>query len=201
MIIYDSSSETVFGPCNLKLDAKPDKCLLIFDDEIWDDYVLMNKWFGKEALKILNASTGIDFWYEWSQSGNRARFSISKQSARLASVVYCYMIGDFSSAIDRIEYLQNQNIARTDRSSLLGIFIKSSLLSGNAIRKEEIQQKFSIQKPMNNFFLTLVSTCQPMLIVVVLVAVVVEINWKRRFQKLRSKRKKEVFVLNAYLLG
>ena len=43
MIIYDSSSETVFGPCNLKLDAKPDKCLLIFDDEIWDDYVLMNK--------------------------------------------------------------------------------------------------------------------------------------------------------------
>ena len=81
-------------------------------------YVLMNKWFGKEALKILNASTGIDFWYEWSQSGNRARFSISKQSARLASVVYCYMIGDFSSAIDRIEYLQNQNIAKTDRSSL-----------------------------------------------------------------------------------
>lgn len=43
MIIYDSSSETVFGPCNLKLDAKPDKCLLILDDEIWDDYVLMNK--------------------------------------------------------------------------------------------------------------------------------------------------------------
>ena len=53
----------------------------------------------------------------------------------------------------------------------------------------------------DNFFQTLVSTCQPMLIVVVLVAVVVEINWKRRFQKLRSKRKKEVFVLNAYLLG
>lgn len=43
MIIYDSSSETVFGPCNLKLNAKPDKCLLIFDDEIWNDYVLTNK--------------------------------------------------------------------------------------------------------------------------------------------------------------
>ena len=106
-------------------------------------FVLMNRWFGKEGLKILNASTGIDFWYEWSQSGNRARFSISKQSARLASVVYCYMIGDFSSAIDRIEYLQNQNIAKTDRSSLLGIFIKSSLLSGKGISKEEIQKKFS----------------------------------------------------------
>lgn len=87
-------------------------------------YVLMNKWFGKEALKILNDSTGIDFWYEWSLSENRARFSISKQSARLASVVYCYMIGDFSSAIDRIEYLQNQNIAKTDRSSPLGNFHK-----------------------------------------------------------------------------
>ena len=43
MIIYDSSSETIFGPCDLKLDAKPDKCLLIFDDEIWNDYVLTNK--------------------------------------------------------------------------------------------------------------------------------------------------------------
>ena len=43
MIIYDSSSETVFGPCDLKLDVKPDKCLLIFDDEIWEDYVLTNK--------------------------------------------------------------------------------------------------------------------------------------------------------------
>lgn len=106
-------------------------------------YVLMNKWFGKEALKILNASTGIDFWYEWTQSGNRARFSTSKKAACLASVVYCYMIGDFSSAIDRIEFLQNQNIARTDRSSLLGIFIKSSLLSGKGISKEEIQKKFS----------------------------------------------------------
>ena len=107
-------------------------------------FVLMNRWFGKEGLKILNTSTGIDFWYEWSQSGNRARFSISKQSARLASVVYCYMIGDFSSAIDRIEYLQNQNIAKTDRSSLLGIFIKSSLLSGKGISKEEIQKSFLI---------------------------------------------------------
>ena len=103
----------------------------------------MNRWFGKECLKILNASSGIDFWHEWAQSGNSARFSISKKAACLASVVYCYMIGDFSSAIDRIEFLQNQNIARTDRSSLLGIFIKSSLLSGKGISKEEIQKKFS----------------------------------------------------------
>lgn len=106
-------------------------------------FVLMNRWFGKECFKILNASSGIDFWHEWAQSGSRARFSISKKAACLASVVYCYMIGDFSSAIDRIEFLQNQNIARTDRSSLLGIFVKSSLLSGKAISKEDIQKKFT----------------------------------------------------------
>ena len=106
-------------------------------------FVLMNRWFGKECLKILNASTGIDFWYECAQSGSRARFSLSKKAAHLASVIYCYMIGDFSSAIDRIEFLQNQNIARTDRSSLLGIFVKSSLLSGKAISKEDIQKKFT----------------------------------------------------------
>ena len=107
-------------------------------------YVLMNKWFGKEALKILNASTGIDFWYEWSQSGNRARFSISKQSARLASVVYCYMIGDFSSAIDRIEYLQNQNIAKTYRSSLLGIFINLPFFQEKASARKRFRRSFLI---------------------------------------------------------
>lgn len=42
-------------------------------------FVLMNRWFGKECLKILNASTGIDFWYECAQSGSRARFSLSKK--------------------------------------------------------------------------------------------------------------------------
>ncbi len=104
-------------------------------------FVLMNRWFGKECLKILNASSGIDFWHECAQSGSRARFSLSKKAAHLASVIYCYMIGDFSSAIDRIEFLQNQNIARTDRSSLLGIFVKSSLLSGKVSLFEEITQE------------------------------------------------------------
>ena len=36
-------------------------------------YVLMNRWFGKECLKILNVSSGIDFWHECAQSGSRAR--------------------------------------------------------------------------------------------------------------------------------
>ena len=34
MILFDSDRKTVFGPFDLKLDAKPTKCLLIFDDEI-----------------------------------------------------------------------------------------------------------------------------------------------------------------------
>ena len=51
-------------------------------------FVLMNKWFGKECLKILNASSGIDFWHEWAQSGNSDRFSLRKKDANLASVIY-----------------------------------------------------------------------------------------------------------------
>ena len=57
MIIYDSSSETVFGPCDLKLDAKPDKCLLIFDDEIWNDYVLTNKNLATFSAKNTHGKT------------------------------------------------------------------------------------------------------------------------------------------------
>lgn len=42
MIRFDPERETVFGPFNLKLDGSPTKCLMIFDDEIWEDYVLAN---------------------------------------------------------------------------------------------------------------------------------------------------------------
>lgn len=53
MIKFDSERKTVFGPCDLKLDAKPTKCLLIFDDEIWEDLVLPNK--DLETFPVTNA--------------------------------------------------------------------------------------------------------------------------------------------------
>ena len=53
MIRYDAERETVFGPCDLKLDGKPNKCLLIFDDEIWEDYILPNK--NLETFSVKNA--------------------------------------------------------------------------------------------------------------------------------------------------
>lgn len=43
MIKYDAERKTVFGPCDLKLKGSPSKCLLIFDNEIWEDFVLPNK--------------------------------------------------------------------------------------------------------------------------------------------------------------
>ncbi len=53
MIKYDPERKTVFGPCDLKLDGKPNKCLLVFDDEIWEDYVLPNK--DLETFPVTNA--------------------------------------------------------------------------------------------------------------------------------------------------
>lgn len=53
MIKYDAERKTVFGPCDLKLDGKPSKCLLVFDDEIWEDYVLPNK--NLETFPVKNA--------------------------------------------------------------------------------------------------------------------------------------------------
>lgn len=53
MIKYDPERKTVFGPSDLKLDAKPDKCLMIFDDEIWEDLVLPNQ--DLETFPVTNA--------------------------------------------------------------------------------------------------------------------------------------------------
>jgi hypothetical protein len=36
MIKYDPERKTVFVPNDLKLNDSPSKCLLIFDDEIWE---------------------------------------------------------------------------------------------------------------------------------------------------------------------
>ncbi len=53
MIKYDPERKTVFGPCSLELNGNPTKCLLIFDDEIWEDYVLPNKEL--ETFPVTNA--------------------------------------------------------------------------------------------------------------------------------------------------
>lgn len=43
MIKYDPERKTVFGPSDLKLNGSPSKCLLIFDDEIWEELILPNQ--------------------------------------------------------------------------------------------------------------------------------------------------------------
>lgn len=53
MIKFDPNRETVFGPCDLKFNEKPTKCLLVFDDEIWEDYVVPNK--NLETFPVTNA--------------------------------------------------------------------------------------------------------------------------------------------------
>ncbi|MBR3138763.1 nucleoside phosphorylase [Candidatus Saccharibacteria bacterium] len=53
MIKYDPERKTVFSPSDLKLESKPTKCVLIFDDEIWEDYVLPNK--DIETFPVTNA--------------------------------------------------------------------------------------------------------------------------------------------------
>ena len=53
MIRYDSERKTVFGPSDLKLDGHPTKCLLVFDDEIWEDYILPNQ--SLETFPVTNA--------------------------------------------------------------------------------------------------------------------------------------------------
>ena len=43
MIRFDPERKTVFEPFDLKLIEKLDKCLMIFDDEVWEDFVLPNQ--------------------------------------------------------------------------------------------------------------------------------------------------------------
>lgn len=53
MIKYDPERKTVFGPSDLKLNGSPSKCLLIFDDEIWEELILPNQEL--ETFPVTNA--------------------------------------------------------------------------------------------------------------------------------------------------
>lgn len=68
MIIYDPSPETSFAPCDLKFDIKTDKCLLVFDDEIWEDYILPNK--NLESFPVKNTSGRIFDTYRYLEINN-----------------------------------------------------------------------------------------------------------------------------------
>ena len=68
MIIYDPSPETSFAPCDLKFDIKTDKCLLVFDDEIWEDYILPNK--NLESFPVKNTFGRIFDTYRYFEINN-----------------------------------------------------------------------------------------------------------------------------------
>ncbi len=70
-----------------------------------------------------------------------------QKAACLASVVYIALIGDFIS-IDRIEFLQNQNIARLIVHPLRNFHVNLPFFQEKASAKEEIQKKLTISSRM-----------------------------------------------------
>ena len=67
MIKYDPERKTIFGPCDLQLEGHPEKCLLVFDDEIWEDYVLSQLDF--KTFPVKNASGRVFDTYRYIEHG------------------------------------------------------------------------------------------------------------------------------------
>ena len=65
-----------------------------------------------ETQKILKETMGLDFWYESIQLYGNLDVKESDQ-ARIASITYAYMIGDFPSVINQTEELQFAGIRKT----------------------------------------------------------------------------------------
>lgn len=52
MIRYDETKESLFSPQNLGFSQQISKCLLVFDDEIWNDVILQDSLF--ETVPVIN---------------------------------------------------------------------------------------------------------------------------------------------------
>lgn len=113
MIVFDSDKEAVFGPFDLKLDARPTKCLLIFDDEIWEGYVLPNK--NLEVLPVTNAFGRIFNAYRYIEINGEKILLVYPPAGASASV--CEMELLIASGINKIVAFGtcgrlNKNIAK-----------------------------------------------------------------------------------------
>lgn len=91
-----------------------------------------------ETQKILKETMGLDFWYESIQLYGKSRRKKNQINARIASITYAYMIGDFPSVINQTEELQFAGIRKTYLDFLWFISLKASLLSGKINNKDDL---------------------------------------------------------------
>ena len=91
-----------------------------------------------ETQKILKETMGLDFWYESIQLYGKSRRKKNQINARIASITYAYMIGDFPSVINQTEELQFAGIRKPYLDFLWFISLKASLLSGKINNKDDL---------------------------------------------------------------
>lgn len=84
MIKYDPAIETAFDPFDLKLNKKTTKCLLIFDDEIWEDHILNNKNF--KIFPVKNAFDRTFNTYRYLKTNNEYILLVSPTMGAAGSV-------------------------------------------------------------------------------------------------------------------
>ena len=97
--------------------------------------IYLNSLLVRETHKVLNETIGLDFWYDSIQRYGKSRRKKNQINARIASITYAYMIGDFPSVISQAEELQFAGIRKTYLNFLWIISLKASLLSGKIISK------------------------------------------------------------------
>ena len=100
--------------------------------------IYLNSLLVRETHKVLNETIGLDFWYDSIQRYGKSRRKKNQINARIASITYAYMIGDFPSVISQAEELQFAGIRKTYLDFLWFISLKASLLSGKIISKDDL---------------------------------------------------------------
>lgn len=100
--------------------------------------IYLNSLLVRETHKALNETIGLDFWYDSIQRYGKSRRKKNQINARIASITYAYMIGDFPSVISQAEELQFAGIRKTYLNFLWIISLKASLLSAKIISKDDL---------------------------------------------------------------
>ena len=98
MIKYDPDRETVFGPSDLKLEGHPQKCLMIFDDEIWEDYVLTRQ--NLVTFPVKNASGRVFDTYRYIEFDGEKVLLVYPTTGSAGSVCDAELL--IASGIDKI---------------------------------------------------------------------------------------------------
>ena len=115
-------------------------CIVILIGSIY----MINRWYINIVKQILYCDINLKAFRQFVYVNASSKIYENQLQSRVASIIYNYLIGEFDLAIEKInELMNNYNLEQAQKNDLLNYQIKSKILSGKYVNKQEFKEDIS----------------------------------------------------------